>query len=68
MFSLRIESERAMPHTDTKRQPSLFARLWLRIRDWLLVVPPCPLVWWAPRDWPAKRTIKRDADTTDRNP
>ena len=65
MFSLRIESERAMPHTDTQH---LFVRLWQRIREWLLEVPPCPLVWWAPRDWPAERTIKPDAGTTDRNP
>ena len=66
MHSLRIKSERAMSHTDTQHQSSLFARLWQRIREWLLEVPPCPLVWWAPRDWPAERTIKRDADTTDR--
>ena len=68
MFSLRIESERAMPHTDTHDERPFFARLWQRIRNWLLEVPPCPLVWWAPRDWPAERTIKRDADTRDRNP
>jgi hypothetical protein len=68
MSSLRINSERARPRTDTPLQHAIFAPLWQRIRDWLLEVPPCPLVWWAPRDWPAERTIKRDADTTDRNP